>query len=359
MTPPATTRLTPSRRAFSLIELLVVITIIAVVIAITVPALSGARELARKSSTEASVNSLVQAIGQFQADNQRAPGYFSPEDMGHEDNLDRGLSSMQNIMLELVGGPVEADGLSATNLLRVGPVRSDQVFVDPSLIGIGDKAKGYYTPDAKDYQPVQGTEATADHQKLPDVLDAWGMPILAWVENDLGSTMNDNSTIEDFAQISAPMNTTQPPARFYWAQNAGTLSSNSLGERQMEMSKLSLLGAAATKLDGTPFNDTDRVNHLAAFLGSPNSSVKTSSTFSAILPRVGRGSVIFQSAGSDRVYLSKEDSGYKRIGDPFVFGRNLTPGSNVNSGQYPRKDGSQGSIDILDGFDDIVTSAGN
>ncbi|MFI4894142.1 MAG: prepilin-type N-terminal cleavage/methylation domain-containing protein [Phycisphaerales bacterium JB058] len=350
MTPPATTRLTPSRRAFSLIELLVVITIIAVVIAITVPALSGARELARKSSTEASVNSLVQAIGQFQADNQRAPGYFSPEDMGNEDNLDRGLSSMQNIMLELVGGPVEADGLSATNLLRVGPVRSDQVFVDPSLIGIGDKSKGYYTPDAKDYQPVQGTEAITDHKELPDVLDAWGMPILAWVENDLGSTMNDSSELDDFAQISAPMGSTGPSARFYWAQNAGALSSNALGDRQMEQADLSLLGANATG---------DLQVSMAAFLGSPNSSVNTDATVQSILPRVGRGNVVFQSAGSDRVYLSTKDKGLGRIGGEFWFGRNLTPGNNVNSGQYERDDGSQGSIDILDGFDDIVTSAGN
>ncbi len=354
MTPKAATNHAPSRltrRAFSLIELLVVITIIAVVIAITVPALSGARELARKSSTESSINSLVQGIGQFQTDNQRAPGYFSPEDMGHEDNLDRGFSSMQNIMLELVGGPVEGNGLTATNLLRVGPVRNDQVYVDPALIGIGDKAKGYYTPDAKDYQPAQGVEANADNKQLPEVLDAWGMPILAWVENDFGSTMNDDSNIDDFAQISAPANSSDPSARFYWAQNAGALSSDALGERQMEQAKLSLIGESVS--------DNDRRTHLAAFLGSPNSSVKTSSTATAILPRVGRGAVVFQSAGSDRVYLSKNDKGYGRIGGDFFFGRNLTPGSNVNSGQYPRKDGSQGSIDIIDGFNDIVTSAGN
>ncbi|MCA9271874.1 MAG: prepilin-type N-terminal cleavage/methylation domain-containing protein [Phycisphaerales bacterium] len=352
MTPPAATHLNPSRiarHAFSLIELLVVITIIAVVIAITVPALSGARDLARKSSTESSINSLVQGIGQFQADNQRAPGYFSPEDMGSPDNIDRGFSAMQNIMLELVGGPVEANGLTATNLLRVGPIRNEQVFVDPALIGIGDKAKGYYTPDAKDYQPAQGVEATADHQKLPEVLDAWGMPILAWVENDLGSTMNDNSNIADFAQIKA--GDASDPARFYWAQNAGALSSQKLGQRQIDQAGDSLLGTEVTEME--------RVEHMAAFLGSPNSSVKTDATVRSILPRVGRGNVVFQSAGSDRVYLSDEDKGYGRIGGDFWFGRNLTPGNNVNSGQYDRKDGTKGSIDIVDGFDDIVTSAGN
>lgn len=352
MTPKAATNHAQSRltrRAFSLIELLVVITIIAVVIAITVPALSGARELARKSSTESSINSLVQGIGQFQTDNQRAPGYFSPEDMGHDDNLTRGFSSMQNIMLELVGGPV-ADSGASTTFLEVGPIGSETVDVDPALIGIGDKAKGYYTPDAKDYQPAQGVEANADNKQLPEVLDAWGMPILAWVENDFGSTMNDDSDIDDFAQISAPANSSDPSARFYWAQNAGALSSDALGERQMEQAELSLIGKDTTG---------DLQEHLAAFLGSPNSSVKTASAATAILPRVGRGAVVFQSAGSDRVYLSKNDKGYGRIGGDFFFGRNLTPGSNVNSGQYPRKDGSQGSIDIIDGFNDIVTSAGN
>jgi len=353
MTPKAATNHAQSRltrRAFSLIELLVVITIIAVVIAITVPALSGARELARKSSTESSINSLVQGIGQFQTDNQRAPGYFSPEDMGHDDNLTRGFSSMQNIMLELVGGPVADTGGSSTNPV-VGPSSSNEVEVDLALIGIGDKSKGYYTPDAKDYQPVQGIATSVpEHNELPEVLDAWGMPILAWVENDFGSTMNDDSDIDDFAQISAPANSSDPSARFYWAQNAGALSSDALGERQMEQAELSLIGKDTTG---------DLQEHLAAFLGSPNSSVKTASAATAILPRVGRGAVVFQSAGSDRVYLSKNDKGYGRIGGDFFFGRNLTPGSNVNSGQYPRKDGSQGSIDIIDGFNDIVTSAGN
>ena len=351
MTPPAATHHAPSRiarHAFSLIELLVVITIIAVVIAITVPALSGARELARKASTESTVNSLVQGVGQFQADNQRAPGYFSPEDMGHGDNVTRGFTSMQNIMLELVGGPVVDTGGSNPNLLTVGPSSSQEVEVDPALIGIGDKSKGYFTPDAKDYQPAEGVVANADHQKLPEVLDAWGMPILAWVENDLGSTMNDDSDISDFAQIKA--GDASDPARFYWAQNAGVLNSNSLGSRRIEEADLSLLGSSAA---------AERQRHLAAFLGSPNSSVKANATVASILPRVGRGNVVFQSAGSDRVYLSTKDKGYGRIGGLFVFGRNLTPGSSVSTGQYERSDGTQGSIDIIDGFDDVVTSAGN
>lgn len=345
MTLPAQTQPTTARfarKAFSLIELLVVITIIAVVIAITVPALAGARELARKSATQGTVNSLVQAVAQFTTDEQRAPGYFSPEEMGDRENTTRGFSSMQNIMLELIGGPVESAGL-ATNNLRVGPTRNAQIDVDPALINVGANSKGYYTPGARDYTTIEGATSIADHKRLPEVLDAWGMPILAWVQNDLGSIMNDSSVLSDFAQIQT--GEAANPARFYWAQNAAALNSASLSQRQIDQAAGSLLGAAAAG---------DRPRHLAAFLGSPNSSVKSDQNVSNILPRVGRGAVVFQSAGPDRVYLSNKDKGYRTLAGLFTFGRNLTPGNLVSQDPY-----DNGSIDIIDGFDDIVTSAGN
>lgn len=351
MTPPVATQSvtrTLSGRAFSLIELLVVITIIAVVIAITVPALSGARELARKSATQGTINSLVQGAGQFTADNGRAPGYFSADEMGNRGNETRGFSSMQNIMLDLIGGPIESGG-SNPNVLKVGPTRAVEVDVDPALINVGDNAKGYYTPSAKEYTTVAGTVAIADHQKLPEVLDAWGMPILAWVQNDIGSVMTDTSTISDFAQLYSTA--TGDPARYYWVQNAGALTSTALGQRQIDQNTQSLLGGGVM--------DMDRVNHLTALLGSPSSSVKSDRNYASILPRVGRGSIVFQSAGPDRIYLSNKDKGYGSVGGEFLFGRNLTPNANVNAGQYPRKDGTQGSIDIVDGFDDVVNAAGN
>ena len=351
MTPPVATQSvtrTLSRRAFSLIELLVVITIIAVVIAITVPALSGARELARKSATQGTINSLVQGAGQFSADNSRAPGYFSQDEMGDPENINRGFSSMQNIMLDLVGGPVESS--SAAGLLQVGPSSSAEVDVDPALINVGDNSKGYYTPNGKEYKAVVGKNASnADHRDLPDVIDAWCMPILAWVQNDIGSVMNDNSMISDFAQIST--GASPDPARYYWAQNSAALGATALGQRQIDQNTQSLIGGSVM--------DADRVNHLTALLGSPSSSVKSDRTYSAILPRVGRGSIVFQSAGADRIYLSSKDKGYGSVGGEFLFGRNLTPNANVNAGQYPRKDGTQGSIDIVEGFDDVVNASGN
>lgn len=331
-----------ARRAFSLIELLVVITIIAVVIAITVPALSGARELARKAATESTVNSLVHASATFSADEQRAPGYFSAEEMGVAQNTTRGLSGMQNIMLELIGGIVEEDPGNAAQI-EVGPSSGNTVFVDPSLIGV-DKATKYYTPNADDYKLAQGTEAIDEHKELPEVHDAWGMPILAWIENDIGSVMNDNSVLSDFAQNET--GEASDPARYYWAQNSAALRSAALGQRQTDQDTGSLVGSSV------PANG--RAIHLAALLGSPNSSVNGSANFRQILPRVGRGPVVIHSAGSDRVFVSSKDNGYNRLAGEFVFGRNLTPGSTVVRDPYP-----EGSIDILDAFDDIVTAAGS
>ena len=339
---------TPHRRAFSLIELLVVIVIIAVVISITVPALSGARSLAKKSSSNAQIASLVTAVAQFQADNDRLPGYFSADEMGNSENATRGFTQMENIMLDLIGGPVESTGgIVASNAMKVGPTNSSEVTVDLDTINLGQGSKGYYTPDNKGYLPVDGQAANADHQKLPDVLDAWGMPILAWADNTTGPKMNANSSIQDFARIDSDAGS----AHYYWNQNAGMLASTALGTKQVDENSLSLLGDSATS--------NEKIERLTALLGSPAFAVDETAGVNSILPSAGRGGIVFQSAGADRVYLSRDDKGFGKLGGELIYGRNFTPKGSISQGQYELDDGTQGSIDIIAGFDDIVEGAGN
>ncbi|HED53375.1 MAG TPA: prepilin-type N-terminal cleavage/methylation domain-containing protein [Phycisphaerales bacterium] len=345
---------TPHRRAFSLIELLVVIVIIAVVISITVPALSGARSLAKKSSSNAQIASLVTAVAQFQADNDRLPGYFSADEMGNGENATRGFTQMENIMLDLIGGPVESTGgIVASNAMKVGPTNSSEVTVDLDTINLGQGSKGYYTPDNKGYLPVDGQAANADHQKLPDVLDAWGMPILAWADNTTGPKMNANSSIQDFARI----NSDTEPAHYYWNQNAGMLSSTALGTKQVQQAKPTPVNNRPWSLLGK--GESNLEERLTALLGSPAFAVDETVGVNSILPSAGRGGIVFQSAGADRVYLSRDDKGFGKLGGELIYGRNFTPKGSISQGQYELDDGTQGSIDIIAGFDDIVEGAGN
>lgn len=325
------------RPGFTLIELLVVITIIAVVIGITVPALGFARELAKRASTDSLVKDLTLSVEQFKIDEGRAPGYFSVEEMGDAQNVTRGFSQMQNIMLDLVGGPVTNNGITSSSALQVGPTTAGEIEVDPALVNIGESAKGYFTPKPKDYATVEGgVTGNSDHAELPEVIDAWGMPILAWAENDLAPVMTETSDPEDFVKLQAPTNSTEGSAHFYWAQNAVYLRSTGLGERQIDQSDLSILGQSA--------GDAAIRQRLTAILGSPSGAANPDATAASILPRIARGSIVFQSAGSDRVYVSKNDNGFKRTGGDFYYG-------------WSRQASADGdTVDIIDGFDDVFTS---
>ena len=99
-----------ARRAFSIIELLVVIAIVAILLAIILPAIAGVRRAARGSDTQTLLTEIAQAAARYELDKRVAPGYFTARDMGSPDNADRGFSAMQNIMLSLAGGVVDAAG---------------------------------------------------------------------------------------------------------------------------------------------------------------------------------------------------------------------------------------------------------
>lgn len=81
------------RNAFTLVELLVVITIIGMLMALTIPAINAVRETARRAQCSTNLRNLAQAILQGETNNRRLPsGGWGNEYVG---DADRGYGSKQ------------------------------------------------------------------------------------------------------------------------------------------------------------------------------------------------------------------------------------------------------------------------
>ncbi|MEO1008924.1 MAG: prepilin-type N-terminal cleavage/methylation domain-containing protein [Planctomycetota bacterium] len=351
------------RRAFSLIELLVVIVVIALIVAIILPALGGARNTARKASTAAQLAAISGAAQQFENDNQRAPGLFTARQMGDMDNEDRGFTVMENIMLDLAGGVVEPSGPAlggqSDTIVEVGPTSDATVLVDLDLIGTTQAGGGYYTPDAGRFVPQDGIESgtqfttsVENHTRLPDVVDAFGTPVLAWQADR--TAIQPVEEVEDFVRISSPTSASEPPARFYWASNAGFLRSEELGKQRKDITFRTATSEHSVIAEDV--TESQRLEHLMVLLGAP--TIPSGDTPPNVFPSAPRGQLLFHSAGRDAVYLGSKDKGGRtaQTADGLVFWRSFygDSGDRLVDGE-----GQVESIDLLDQFDDIIQTAGN
>ena len=414
------------RPAFSLIELTTVVFIIVIVVALTLPALRGGRDAARRVATQGLIEQVSTAVSRFQRDNAgRPPGLFTPRQMGRDENggdpgsaevgVGAGLTAMENMLLDLSGsGAVISDaermrrdnaGEDVSNFIPVYPGDpgdvddEDQIYVNPALLGGGGGAESpddYFSPPARFFVPQfsdssserqsteEGLEAPVmaatgpeDAPQIPDLVDAWGSPILAWVA-DTDSVLRVREAT-DFAQISSDDTDGESRgALFYWNSNAGFLRSDAYGEDAVDMTAgfnlrdtnrpASLLGAGVVLEDAA-----DPSQHLAALLGSPDHPVEdainlddpaaTGDMSEEFYPLRGRGEVIIQSAGVDQIPFSVRDPALRQVASG---GDILSPDMldiryaiNFFTGGDTRRTGDNGapiSIDFAGRFDDILSS---
>jgi prepilin-type N-terminal cleavage/methylation domain-containing protein len=356
-------------RAFSLVELLIVIAIIAVIIALTIPALGSARDSSREIATKQLITNLTTAASTFSNDNAgRVPGYFSARDMGDAQNADRGMSGMENLLLDLAGQAAIVGGsASATGpIIAIGPTSGSQVNVNLDILGASSgtgstAAKSYFTIDKKLFaaqdpaagQQVLGSQAGVGQALMPDLIDYWGQPLLAWTSDEGGATRVRNP-----GELVKASNQTNR-ASMYWLQNAAFLRATSLGRKSLDQSTLSLVGSAAT-----PTDSADPVRSLEAALGSPAAPYRDPADATAA-PRVAlkpRANLIVQSAGRDGVFLAARDRGRSYVNGTtldYRFTFVTTAAGTLPADQNTDKDGKPTTIDIMDRFDDLFGYAGN
>jgi hypothetical protein len=274
------------------------------------------------------------------------------------------MTSMENIMIDLAGGLVgtgataPAAFASDPDLVSVSPLaaQASRAWIKTSLVGSTQtNSKSYMQLNDRNYIAqtdgkqvgVAGHTAAPDAPQLKDLVDSWGNPILAW---QLDEAANSNITqVIDFARVDS----TAGIARFYWNSNAGFLRSTQFGKRNLNQDEKSILGSTAS--------DIDRSTSLAGILGNPSAALDVSQNFDRILPSIGRGKVIFHSAGSDGIFLSRDDRGSKIEARPenqrrLVYGLNF---KNTTNQPNTNANGQPASIDLSQQFDDLIQQVSN
>jgi prepilin-type N-terminal cleavage/methylation domain-containing protein len=350
MTPTATTR--QSRRAFSLIELLIVILIISLVIALVLPALAATRKGARNAATRNLMVQVSQACSSFQLSERKLPGYFTEQEMGSQENggsptgVDgRGFTEMENVMFDLAGGVTITD---SAHPAWYGPTAGHMVTYDKDMVGVASAgSKAYFTPPTKYYKfqnNVDGGDKSLDpslalyHKEgLRDLVDAEGTPILMWRVDQVAT--QPVVAVTDFAK----QNTTGGLARFYWSANSAFLKSGACGAKRRDQLANSLIGGGNGS--GSP---PANAASLAGVLGNPSSPVNV--TANPILPSAPRGQFVIHAAGSDAMFLAKADApGAGDRGGKLVTNNTIDYGLNFRG---------QPAKDLMSDFDDIMISGG-
>ena len=322
------------RSAFTLIEMLTVIGILAILISIIIPAINGARNAARKTDTRTQMVGVTQAAAAFQIDNRRLPGYFSPRQMGANANTMAGFTTMDNMLLDLLGG-ITTQARDGIDIFDFGcdNTPAGLVRINKSAMGAtkqstsGAISKSYISFDQKRYVAQTDTGArvsgpVADNLKFPSLVDSFGQPILAWIGDDVPSA----GTFAALNVSTAGAN----GARFYQAQNAGFLDATSLGKLKQDQSS----AVEGSVITGTNANLARSMEALLGNASQPDPAAPAATP----KPLAARAPLVLHSAGLDGVYVGRRDKGARQ---GFVA-------------YQPNADAFGGAL-----FDDIIVTGGN
>ena len=296
------------RRAFSLVELLVVIALIGVLAALLLSALSSAQQRARATQTTSTMEAFAAACETFFQDHGQYPGVVPEallaQDAEANDGIPR-ISSLENALYHMMGGyrilgvhpdyaqfnGYEMSFGNGNNEITVKFAINSELLGDGPLIG-GRQYPSYFTPP-------QGTLVKAfgqvgDEENLVDVVDAWGQPLALLRRQRTVGVLPNNRSGNDGNPETWQFRT-EGAAPYFEAGLSG------LGELRKQQAFSNNAPTCILSQENTAFfeGNVGRVLANPAIregVGNPND-----------LYTQPRGSMLLLSAGADGVFFSSQD----------------------------------------------------
>ena len=282
-----------ARRAFTLVELLVVIGIIALLVGILIPVAVSIRGNAQTADTKSLVRAMENAAQQYYSEFQQYPGPLDDAQIGTEVFTGAGnVTGAENFVLGTMGGLYLNSGAVDFDVDRVGSGPVDlsggggSSF--PSYLAIDNDrlSQGNYSDDAGD----------ADDSDIPEVLDGYSNPLPILY---LRANRRTGRT--------SPVASDDPSTRatYYVNQVVGyTAPSPAIGVGRAELNDNHLTNGQFHGLQAAADGDPAT--------GSENLAEDPPYDAEAYLTRPGGGAVngdsfVLISAGPDRVYGTKDD----------------------------------------------------